>query len=112
MASCEPRAIGGLRGDRSGVLTRSSTGSGSWIGTPGLPVVAVYGLTYDTAGRTLYAATHGRSVWKFATGVVASTVTATHTPEPSTYGTASALKVTVSGSSGTPSATGVTLGVP
>ncbi|HJZ78434.1 MAG TPA: hypothetical protein VKE51_42190 [Vicinamibacterales bacterium] len=29
-----------------------------------LPPVAVYGLTIDTAGRVLYAATHGRGAWK------------------------------------------------
>lgn len=35
----------------------------SWQSVPGLPVVAVYGLTYDPAKRTVYAATHGRGVW-------------------------------------------------
>jgi uncharacterized membrane protein (UPF0136 family) len=62
-----------------GVVTRSSTGGGGWVGTPGLPIVAVYGLTYDAAGQTLYAATHGRSVWKIgvATAVSATTITAT-----------------------------------
>jgi hypothetical protein len=85
-----------------GVLTRSTTGGGGWVGTPGLPVVAVYGLTYDAAGHTLYAATHGRSVWKISVGAAAATVTATHVPDPSTYGSASSVNVTVAGASGTP----------
>ncbi|MDX6371215.1 MAG: hypothetical protein QOD98_203 [Nocardioidaceae bacterium] len=63
-----------------GVVTRSTTGGG-WVGTPGLPTVAVYGLTYDSAHNALYAATHGRSVWKTTpaspAGKVASTTTAT-----------------------------------
>ena len=64
-----------------GVLTRSAVGSGGWVGTPGLPVVAVYGLTYDPAGRALYAATHGRSIWKIGVGVGGATVTGTHVPD-------------------------------
>ena len=84
------------------MLTRSAAGSGGWVGTPGLPVVAVYGLTYDPAGRALYAATHGRSIWKIGVGVGGATVTGTHVPEPSTYGTASSLNVTVAGGNGTP----------
>ncbi len=67
-----------------GVVTRSTTSSGGWVGTPGLPVVAVYGLTYDSAHNALYAATHGRAVWKTTPAPptvpptkVASTTTAT-----------------------------------
>jgi hypothetical protein len=52
-----------------GVLAGSIKGATpKWVTTPGLPVVAVYGLTYDTASKTLYAATHGRSVWKLTVG--------------------------------------------
>ena len=43
-------------------------------------MVAVYGLTYDPAGQTLYAATHGRSIWKIGVGVGGATVTGTHVP--------------------------------
>jgi hypothetical protein len=43
-------------------------GARSWVATRGLPPVAVYGLTLDGRGRTLYAATHGRSVWRIAVG--------------------------------------------
>ena len=50
-----------------GVLTRT-LGSTKWVATRGLPTVAVYGLTLDERSHTLYAATHGRSVWKLALG--------------------------------------------
>ncbi|HEX5090097.1 MAG TPA: Ig-like domain-containing protein [Nocardioides sp.] len=90
-----------------GVVTRSTTGSGGWVGTQGLPVVAVYGLTYDAAGQTLYAATHGRSVWKLSV---------TPAPPSATTVTASAPKkvkskkpfnvsATVASSGGTPTGT-------
>lgn len=47
-----------------GVLATSAVSSGtSWLTVPGLPVVAVFGLTYDPVKRTVYAATHGRGVW-------------------------------------------------
>ena len=35
-------------------------GSNHWLTTPGMPQVAVYGLTLDDSGKRLYAATHGR----------------------------------------------------
>jgi Bacterial Ig-like domain (group 3) len=85
-----------------GVLARLTTGSSGWVSTPGLPVVAVYGLTFDGAGNELYAATHGRSIWKISTRSVAVSVTATHVPDPSTYGSASSVSVTVAGAGGTP----------
>jgi hypothetical protein len=50
-----------------GVLTRT-LGSTRWVATRGLPRVAVYGLTLDERARTLYAATHGRSVWSLRFG--------------------------------------------
>jgi len=50
-----------------GVLTRT-LGGDSWAATTGLPPVAVYGLTFDQRSGTLYAATHGRSVWKTPVG--------------------------------------------
>ena len=45
------------------VLPRNAS---SWLaGAAGrLPAVAVYGLTIDSGSRTLYAATHGRGVWR------------------------------------------------
>ncbi|CAN5550298.1 exo-alpha-sialidase [soil metagenome] len=49
-----------------GVLTKPVAG-GSWTATAGLPPVAVYGLTLDQTSGTLYAATHGRSVWQLQT---------------------------------------------
>jgi hypothetical protein len=42
-----------------GVLVQPA-GSNHWLSTPGLPQVAVYGLTLDASGKRLYAATHGR----------------------------------------------------
>jgi hypothetical protein len=40
-------------------------GSNSWApAAVGLPPVAVYGLTIDTDSRLLYAATHGRGIWR------------------------------------------------
>lgn len=42
-----------------GVLVQPA-GSNHWLATPGMPHVAVYGLTLDDAGKQLYAATHGR----------------------------------------------------
>jgi hypothetical protein len=46
-----------------GVL-RLPAGATAWTeAAPGLPVVAVFGLTLSGDGRTLYAATHGRAAW-------------------------------------------------
>ena len=40
-------------------------GSKDWVpAAPGLPMVAVYSLTISSAGRVLYAATHGRGAWR------------------------------------------------
>jgi hypothetical protein len=50
-----------------GVVTRTA-GSSNWVATSGLPKVAVYGLTLDRSNQTLYAATHGRSIWKLPAG--------------------------------------------
>ena len=49
------------------MVTRAA-GSTNWVATPGLPQVAVYGLTLDPSNQTLYAATHGRSIWKLHAG--------------------------------------------
>ncbi len=46
-----------------GVLTRT-VDSHAWVATQGLPKVAVYGLTLDESGNELFAATHGRGIWK------------------------------------------------
>lgn len=47
-----------------GVL-RLASGGTSWVAAaPGLPPVAVYGLTVSPAARTLFAATHGRGIWR------------------------------------------------
>ena len=51
-----------------GVLVRVFGSSTSWVATPGIPHAAVYGLTYDVSSHMLYAATHGRSIWKLAVG--------------------------------------------
>ena len=41
------------------------SGTTSWtLAAPGLPTVAVYGLTISSTGRVLYAATHGRGAWR------------------------------------------------
>lgn len=45
-----------------GVLVLPS-GSSSWQAAPGMPQVAVYGLTLDDSGKRLYAATHGRGIY-------------------------------------------------
>lgn len=51
-----------------GVLLLAS-GSTSWVtAAPGLPTVAVYSLTLSSAGRVLYAATHGRGAWRVDLG--------------------------------------------
>jgi hypothetical protein len=61
-----------VRDDRTGDLYASSDfgvmrlrrGSTNWtVAGSGLPMVEVNGLTIATAGRKLYAATHGRSAW-------------------------------------------------
>jgi hypothetical protein len=45
------------------VLTPSRT----WVpAASGLPPVATYGLTFDSAHRVLYAATHGRSAYSLS----------------------------------------------
>ena len=39
-------------------------GTTTWVpASTGLPMVAVYGLTFNASKRVLYAATHGRSAW-------------------------------------------------
>jgi hypothetical protein len=49
-----------------GVLVRSGS---SWVpAASGLPPVATYGLTFDSAHRLLYAATHGRSAYRLSLG--------------------------------------------
>lgn len=50
-----------------GVLTRAAGGD-TWVATTGLPKVAVYGLTLDRRGQRLYAATHGRGIWRLHAG--------------------------------------------
>jgi len=47
-------------------VTRLRKGSTSWSPSSagGLPPVAVYGLTIDPKSTVLYAATHGRGIWK------------------------------------------------
>jgi hypothetical protein len=48
---------------------RRPPGSASWEeAAPGLPRVAVYGLTLAPGARTLYAATHGRGAYELALG--------------------------------------------
>lgn len=43
----------------------------SWVpAAPGLPRVAVYGLTINSSARLLYAATHGRGAWRLDLGRV------------------------------------------
>jgi hypothetical protein len=45
------------------------SGGRSWVpAAAGLPTVAVYGLTLSTDGRLLYAATHGRGIWRVSLG--------------------------------------------
>ncbi len=62
-----PRTNALFIGTDFGVLTRT-LGDSSWVATPGLPRVAVFGLTLDAKGKRLFAATHGRSIWKLRAG--------------------------------------------
>jgi hypothetical protein len=45
------------------LVARKPVAGQTWSAMPGLPIVAVYGLTVDPAEGVVYAATHGRSVW-------------------------------------------------
>jgi len=45
-----------------GVLVKPA-GTSTFLTTPGMPQVATYGLTLDSSGKRLYAATHGRGVY-------------------------------------------------
>jgi hypothetical protein len=46
-----------------------STGGGPWtVAAPGMPIVEVAGLTIVPSERILYAATHGRSIWRLNLG--------------------------------------------
>jgi hypothetical protein len=86
-------AINGVNGDvyastDFGVL-RLPHGSSTWEqAAPGIPQVAVYGLTMSDSGHILYAATHGRGAYalKLPTegggGTPTPTPTATPTPTP------------------------------
>ena len=52
------------------------SGTTGWtLAAPGLPTVAVYGLTISSTGRVLYAATHGCAVWKLDLGPHRSSLT-------------------------------------
>jgi hypothetical protein len=49
-----------------GVL-RLPSGSNTWVqAAAGMPTVAVYGLTIDASGTVMYAATHGRGIYRIA----------------------------------------------
>ena len=41
-----------------------AAGSTTWVASPGLPKVATYGLTLGPKDHVLYAATHGRGIWR------------------------------------------------
>ena len=69
-----------------GVLRRPAGASGWAKAAPALPVVAVYGLTVAQGGRLLYAATHGRGLWKLTLPGAVSTPVATP-PQPTSLGT-------------------------
>jgi hypothetical protein len=63
-----------------GVLARP-TGAAGWSKAgDGLPIVAVYGLTIDPGARLLYAATHGRGVYRV--NLPGGTAPATQAPTP------------------------------
>ncbi|HEX7298397.1 MAG TPA: hypothetical protein VF257_05285, partial [Solirubrobacteraceae bacterium] len=63
-----------------GVLQRAQ-GATSWTkAADGLPIVAVYGLTIDPGARLLYAATHGRGVYRV--NLPGGTAAATRAPTP------------------------------
>jgi hypothetical protein len=50
-------------------VVRLPKGATAWTeAAPGLPIAAVYGLTLSRDGKTLYAATHGRSAWSLRLG--------------------------------------------
>ena len=51
-------------GSDYGVYRRRHGGTRWTVAGGGLPTVAVYGLTLNRGSRTLFAATHGRGVWK------------------------------------------------
>lgn len=62
-----PRTQALYVGTSFGVLSRAA-GSTSWVAAPGMPKVATYGLTLDEHGHALYAATHGRGIWRLPLG--------------------------------------------
>lgn len=62
-------ATGDLYASEDFGVLRLSAGATGWVkAADGMPVVAVYGLTISTSGRVLYAATHGRGVYRVALG--------------------------------------------
>jgi hypothetical protein len=70
-----------------GVLRRPN-GATQWENAAGgLPPVAVYGLTISSAGRVLYAATHGRGAWRVTLPPAAPASGGGGTPVPPTQGT-------------------------
>jgi hypothetical protein len=78
-----------VRDDTSGALYASTdfgvlqlpTGGTSWSkAADGLPIVAVYGLTIDPGSRLLYAATHGRGVYRV--NLPGGTAAPTQAPTP------------------------------
>jgi hypothetical protein len=78
-----------VRDDQTGDLYASTDfgvlqlahGATSWTkAAEGLPIVAVYGLTIDPGARLLYAATHGRGVYRV--NLPGGTVPATRAPTP------------------------------
>jgi hypothetical protein len=63
-----------------GVLTLPSGATGWSAAASGLPIVAVYGLTIDPGARLLYAATHGRGVYRV--NLPGGTARSTRAPTP------------------------------
>jgi hypothetical protein len=63
-----------------GVLQRPNGGTSWSMAGEGLPLVAVYGLTIDPGARLLYAATHGRGVYRV--NLPGGTAPATRAPTP------------------------------
>jgi hypothetical protein len=77
-----------------GVL-RLASGATSWTeAAAGLPLVAVYGLDMSTSGRVLYAATHGRGVYRVALGAAPAAGGGDTPGEPPASGPASTTSTT------------------
>jgi hypothetical protein len=105
-------ATGDLYASTDFGILRRPNGAPAWEkAADGLPLVATYGLTISCNGRLLYAATHGRGIWRVKLAT-ADTAPCTPPPAPSGGGGTTTTVTTPAPTVTTPGPTVTTPGTP